>query len=165
MCPVRSYSQSIASSVQQRFERRYRGQRQVEELPGSRLAEPRDERRRIELEAGEHLSAVSRAGAPAGALALEHEHRCARTGELAGSRKPGVARTNDRDVEGARFEPFQDPGSRLPFAPCQFHAKCPELYPTNTDSYSTAVLFHAGWTDNFNLTGLTAKAESKALDY
>lgn len=72
---------------------------------------------------------------------------------------------------------FQVPGSgfRVPgdgfrgqlggFAGCQDRSKSPELSPTNTDSYSTPVLFHGRGADKFNLRGLAALAVSKALEY
>ena len=73
----------------------------VEELPRLRFAKTIDERRRIELETGEHLAAVARARAGADAVAFEHQHGRAGPRQMTGRRQTGVAGADDDDV-GAR---------------------------------------------------------------
>src|SRR5439155_17668942 len=60
--------------VDERFEPRNRVRRDVEELPRARAPITVDQRLRIDLEAGEHLSAVSRARAAADPVAFEHQY-------------------------------------------------------------------------------------------
>ena len=81
------------------FERRDRLDRRVEQGPGAELAIARDQRRGVELQAGKHLAAVARAGAPADAFALEHDDRRARARQLPGRGQPGIARADDRHID------------------------------------------------------------------
>src|SRR5262249_41137926 len=56
------------------------------------------EGRGVELETGQHLSAVARARTPSGALSLEHDHRRAGASEMARRRKAGITGPDDRDI-------------------------------------------------------------------
>ena len=99
--------------MQERLEERHRRQRKIEQLSGAGFAVACHERRRIELEARENLSAVSRAGSPAGALALEHDDRRARTGQLPRGREPCVAGADDGDVKTRSRFKVQGSGFRV----------------------------------------------------
>ena len=82
----------------QRVEIGHRRSRHVEEFARARFPVPRDERRGIELQPGQHLAAVARAGAPAGALPLEDDDRRAGEREPPRCRQAGVAGADHDDV-------------------------------------------------------------------
>src|SRR6185295_691843 len=71
----------------------------LEKLARARLAESCDQRRRRELEAGENLATVARAGAPADVLALEHEHGCTGPREVPRGGQPGISRADDDHID------------------------------------------------------------------
>ena len=73
----------------------------VEQLPGARLPEFRDERGGLELEPGQHVSAVARTGAPADLFAFDNQHGRARPRQLPRGREPGITGADDHDI-GAR---------------------------------------------------------------
>jgi hypothetical protein len=88
----------------ERFQRRQRGQGNLEQLTRARFAESFDERGRLELESRQYLPAIARAGTPADAFTLEHDDGRAGMGELACGRQARVAGANNRYVErGSRF--------------------------------------------------------------
>ena len=88
----------------ERFQRRQRGQGDLEQLTRARFAESFDERGRLELESRQDLPAIARAGTPADAFALEHDDGRTGMGELACGRQARVAGANNGHVEGgSRF--------------------------------------------------------------
>jgi hypothetical protein len=81
-----------------RFEPRHRLAGDVEELPRRHLAKTIDQRGRIELETGEHLTPVARARAGADTVAFEHQYGRTGPGEMTCRRQAGVAGADDGDV-------------------------------------------------------------------
>ncbi len=101
---------------QDRLEPRHRLGPDLVQLPRFRFAEAMNERFWIQLEAGQHLTTVARAGARAHPVALEHEDRRACPRKMPGRRQAGRLMTDDW-----RMEP-------------------PEGYPTSTGSFSRTVI-------------------------
>ncbi len=103
----------------QRLERRDGVARDLKQRAGARLAVPRDERGRIDLQPGQHLSGVAGAGARTYLPALEHHHRGAGSGQVVSGRQSCISRADNSNVEPARLQISgsgrgRRPGHRFP---------------------------------------------------
>ena len=95
----------------QPLERPDRLDRGVEELARARFAESGDERCRIQLQPGEHLTCIARACAPARSLLFDHHDRRPTTSNLECGGQSRIARADNRDIDATPFERFWVLGS------------------------------------------------------